>query len=123
MLKVRAQKLGNLTLLCLQGEIVAGETTALRNALQSQSDVSSVVLDLGRVSRIDAGGLGVLLELREQTQSKGIKFRLMNVTRLVQQVLDITGLDSVFEVTSGAERLSAATFGRLVSVLELAPCA
>jgi anti-anti-sigma factor len=66
------------------------------------------VLDFARVNRIDAGGLGVLLELREQTKARGIEFKLMNVTKLVKQVLEITRLDSVFEISSELELTSAA---------------
>jgi anti-sigma B factor antagonist len=95
---------------------VAGETTHLRNKVQSVSDVSTVVLDLARVNRIDAGGLGVLLELREQSQGKGIEFKLMNVTKLVKQVLEITRLDSVFEISSEHE-LAAAGVGSAAGVL------
>ena len=107
MLKVHAKNLGNVAILCLQGRIVRGETGALLKAVHSQSGVSVVVLDLARVSTVDAGGLGVMLELREQTQSKGIDFKLMNVTKLVSEVLEITRLNTVFEVTFGAEILSA----------------
>ena len=123
MLKVHAKKLGTVAILCLQGRIVTGETAALRKAVHSQSGVSAVVLDLARVNTIDAGGLGVMLELREQTQSIGIAFKLMNVTKLVSTVLEITRLNSVFEFTSGAEILSAISLGRRVSAMELAPCA
>jgi anti-anti-sigma factor len=120
MLKVHIKNLGTVAVLCLQGRIVSGETAALRNAVASQSEVSAVVIDLGRVSTIDAGGLGVMLELRQHTQSKGIDFKLKNVTRLVSRVLEITRLNSVFEVTSGAEFLSAA---RGQPAVKLASCA
>jgi anti-anti-sigma factor len=122
MLKVYLKKLGTVAIVCLQGRIVNGETTALRDAVDSQSNVSAVVLDLGRVSTIDAAGLGVLLELRERTQSRGIDFKLMNITKLVSRVLEITRLNSVFEVTSGAEILL--TVSRCMPAsLELASCA
>ena len=100
MLKVHAKRLGAETLLCLRGRIVTGETSTLRDAVLSQSEVAAVVIDMSRVSGIDAGGLGVLLELRRQTLSRHIEFRLVNVTKLVQQVLEITRLNSVFEVSS-----------------------
>ena len=70
MLKVHAKNLGAVAILSLQGRIVIGETAALRRAVHSQSGVSAVVLDLARVSTVDAFGLGVMLKLREQTQSK-----------------------------------------------------
>ena|SRR3990172_1261549 len=86
MLKVYTRRLGGVTVLCLQGQIVTGETSTLRDAVLSQSEPSVIVLDLSRVSRIDAGGLGVLLELRGQTLSRHIEFRLMNVTKLVRHL-------------------------------------
>jgi anti-anti-sigma factor len=123
MLKVHTRKLGNIAILCLQGRLVTDETAALRNAVNSQSEVSAVVLDLARVNTIDARGLGVMLELRKETESKGIEFRLTNVTKLVRRVLELTHLDSVFEITPGGEVLAAGTFGRATSVTELASCA
>ena len=122
MLKVHARNLGNVAILCLQGRIVNGETAPLRNAVDSQSEVSAVVLDLARVSTVDAGGLGVMLELRAQTESKGIGFRLINVSKLVGTVLEITRLNSVFEVTSGVELLPVVSPAR-AQVMELARCA
>jgi hypothetical protein len=52
---------------------------------------------------IDAGGLGAMLELREQTQVKGIDFKLMNLSKFADWVLEVTHLNSVFEVMSGTE--------------------
>ena len=79
------------------------ETEVLRRTVLAQTDASVFVLDLARVNTIDAGGLGLMLELRQQTQSRGIEFRLKNVTKLVRQVLEITRLDSVFEMTAVSE--------------------
>lgn len=109
MLKVYDKKLGDLAVLCVEGRIVRGETASLDSAVASQSDVSAVVIDLTHVSAVDAGGLGTLLRLREETHSRGVDLKLMNVSKLVSSVLEITHLDSVFEVTSGAEFLSAAS--------------
>ena len=125
MLKIRARNLGNVALLCMQGQIVNGETETLRKAVrfQSDTDVSTVVLDLALVSTVDAGGLGVMLELRRQVQSKGISFKLINVNKLVGRVLEVTRLDSVFEVTSGVEYFPAVSRRRSASVMKWASCA
>lgn len=106
MLKVRAWKLGDVAVLSLQGRIVTDETHVLRDVVSSLSETSVVVLDFARVSGIDAHGLGVLLELRCQLELKGIEFRLMNVTNLVGEVLAITKLDAVFQLTTETETLS-----------------
>jgi anti-anti-sigma factor len=127
MLKVQSRNLGNVAFLCIQGQIVRAETDVLRDAVRSQSDarshVSTVVLDLTRVSIVDAGGLGVMLELREQVQAKGIGFKLMNVSKLIGEVLEVTRLNSVFEVTSGVELFPAVSRRQPVSAMRFASCA
>lgn len=115
MLKVYAQRSGSTAILRLRGRIVIGETSALRDGVLSRLDMSVIVLDLTRVSRIDAHGLGLMLELRAELQSKGIELRLMNVTKLVQQIIEIARLDTVFETKSEAEVLSAVSQGDEVS--------
>src|SRR5262245_26383081 len=105
MLKVQTTNSGNVGVLCVQGRIVRGETEVLRNAVLAQRNVSVVMLDLARVRAIDAGGLSLLLELRQYTESRGIEFRLKNVTKLVRQVLEMTRLDTVFQVTSALPAL------------------
>src|SRR5919106_5238977 len=106
MLKVHVRNFGSIAILCLRGRIVNGETAALREAVNSQANVNAVVLDLARVSTIDAAGLGVMLELRQQSETKGVHFKLVNITKLVRRVLEITQLDSVFEITSVAKEFS-----------------
>lgn len=127
MLKVHARNLGKVAFLCMQGQVVNGETETLRQAVQSQSEpqwgVSTVVLDLSRVSIVDASGLGAMLELREQVQAKGIDFKLMNVGKLVARVLEVTRLDSVFEVTAGVEFFPAVSPRLSASAMRLASCA
>ena len=123
MLKVHAKNLGNVAILCLQGRIVIGETETLLNAVDSLSDVSAVILDLARVTTVDARGLGVMLELRAQAESKGIRFELMNVTKWVRSVLEITRLDSVFQITSEVEFFPAVSRSQRASIAELASCA
>ena len=123
MLKVHAKNLGTVAVLCLQGRIVIGETESLSNAVYSLSEVSVVILDLARVNTVDARGLGVMLELRAHAESKGIRFELMNVTKWVRSVLEITRLDSVFQITSGVEFFPAASRSQRASLAELASCA
>jgi anti-anti-sigma factor len=86
--------------------MVNGETGVLSRAIQGQSGVGTLVLDLRQVSTVDARSLSVMLELREQTSARGIDFKLMNVTKLVSAVLELTRLNSVFEVITGVDRLS-----------------
>jgi anti-anti-sigma regulatory factor len=59
-----------------------------------------LVLDVARVDRIDAGGLGVLLDLQEWARSGAILFRLMNLAKMVEEILELIHLERVFEVCS-----------------------
>jgi anti-anti-sigma factor len=101
MLNVNVQRLGDVTILRCQGRIVAGdEGTVLRNAALSHTDGSILVLDLAELVGMDAGGLGVLLGLHARAHSSGIQVKLMNVPNSVQQMLEVTNLDRVFEICS-----------------------
>jgi anti-anti-sigma factor len=109
MLKVRTEKFGDVTVLHCTGRIVSGDAIeTLGNNVFAQADANCVVIDLNKVGLIDAGGLGALLKLREWTQSRGIEFRITNVTKLVQQVLEMTRLDTVFVTEAEHEKSSAA---------------
>ena len=116
MLKVHTRNLGNVAVVCLQGRIVNGETASLREAVDAQMDASSVVLDFARVSAIDASGLGLILSLRKQAEQKGVGFKLMNVSKFVRQVFEITRLDTVFEVIPRVEPLPSASRARTAQV-------
>ena len=122
MLSVKLSNLGNTAILYLRGRIVRGETESLRETVNSQTGVAVVVIDLGGVNTIDASGLGLLLELRQQTQSKGMEFRIRHVTRLVRQVLEITRLNSVFEVPVETAAPLISLCGRSSALRAIAAC-
>ena len=121
MLKVNAKKVGTVAVLSLQGQIVTGETDVLRTAVQSLSGINAVKLDLADVATIDASGLGTMLELREQAESRGIRFEVMNVTKQIARVFEITRLDTVFRITASVKFFPQVSHSRRVSAL--ASCA
>ena len=102
MLKITVQKLGDIRVLRCHGRIVAGDAgSRLRDAVLSQTRM--LVIDLAQVDGIDAGGLGVLLGLRELAHSRAITFKLMNATKRIEEILEITHLRAVFEFCSVRE--------------------
>jgi len=123
MLKIHAKNLETVVVLRLEGQIVNGETETLRNAVNSVSKKSAVILDLARVTTVDAHGLGVMLELRERMLEQGICFELMNVSKPMSRVLEITHLDTVFEITSGVEFFPAISRGQQARLTALKSCA
>lgn len=103
MLKINTKKLGAVKVLCLEGQIINGDTEILRSAVQSASDTSDVILELSNVTIVDAHGLGVLLEVREQIVARGLRFELMNVSHQLNRILEITRLNTVFNIKPGVE--------------------
>jgi anti-anti-sigma factor len=102
MLNVSAQHLEGVTILRCQGRIVAGEENAiLWDAALSGTDTHALILDLREVDRIDAGGLGLLLRLLAWTRSRRIQFNLVNLTRKVRHLFELTRLDHVFAISTG----------------------
>jgi anti-anti-sigma factor len=123
MLKVQPRNSGTAVIFFLQGQIVNGETDVLRNAVAFQPNVSAVILDLAGVNIVDAGGLGAMLELREQANLKGIRFELMNLNKWVRYVLELSRLDHVFDVKTEVECLPTVSRNRRVPAPWLASCA
>jgi len=103
MLRVHTRNLGDAAVLCLQGRLISGETRTLREAVRAHSNAKTIVLDLGRVTAIDAYGLGLMLELRRLSDTKGVRFKLMNVSKFTSRVFEVTRLDSVFEIIPKSE--------------------
>ena len=116
MLKVHAKRLDSVEVLCLEGRIITGETDTLRSAAQLTSDASEVILDLSNVTLVDAHGLGVLLQLREQMRANGTQFELINVNGSLSRVFEITRLDTVFQINSGVQFIPKPTYAPRVLV-------
>ena len=105
MLKIHAKKLDAVKVLGLEGQIINGDTELLRRAVQSIAGTTDIILDFSNVTIVDAHGLGVLLQLREQSLAQGIRFKLINVSKPLSRIFEITRLNTVFEINSGVEIL------------------
>jgi anti-anti-sigma factor len=105
MLSFTIHKFGDTALFRCAGRFVSGDTRGLRDAIWSQWSAQAVVLDLAQIAMIDAAGLGTLVALRTWAQTAGISFKLMNLTPRVEEMLELTNLKGVFEVSSAADML------------------
>jgi anti-anti-sigma factor len=77
-----------------QGRIVSGEETAILCTALAQHR-SYIALDLTEVTAMDAAGIGVLVSL----QAAGVYLQLLNPTPQVRELLRVTQLDTVFEIS------------------------
>jgi anti-sigma B factor antagonist len=87
------------------GRLVLGEESAnLRHLVRDHlADHKKVVVDLGNVSYIDSSGLGVLVGLYSTAQRAGGGIKLAKLNPLLQDMLQITKVFTVFEVFDRAE--------------------
>ena len=84
---------GVVTVRC-QGRLVRGQETTLLCAV-IQLHRRDIILDLSGVTAIDAAGIGALVSL----QAAGSYLRLVGPSLVVRQILRLTSLDSVFEIS------------------------
>lgn len=105
MLNIRIQNLGDVTIFHCAGSLTFGNENRVLSALSNWPVVRLAVLDLAEVTAIDAAVLGTLLSLRSWAKTKGKTLKLMNVTRRVEKLLELSNLRSVFEFCSVPEML------------------
>ncbi len=100
-LKMTERKLGDVSVLDLDGRIVLGEeSSALRERVKNLlgQDRKRIVLNMGAVSYIDSAGLGALVASFTSAKNQGATLKLVNLGQKFREVLQVTKLLTVFEV-------------------------
>jgi anti-anti-sigma factor len=84
----------------VQGPLLAPLDCDLRNRVRDvlRSTGRNIMLDLARVSRIDAAGVGELVRAYNMTTAAGGVLRIANATTMVRELLELAGL---FELMGG----------------------
>jgi anti-sigma B factor antagonist len=92
---------GRVTVVDLSGRITLGEGSALlRKTIRAllDEDRTQLLLSLGDVDYIDSSGIGELVSAFTAVKSRGGDMKLLNLTKKVRDLLQITKLFTVFEV-------------------------
>jgi anti-sigma B factor antagonist len=99
-LKVNVRSKDGISIIECSGRIVFGdESSLLRETVKKTiSENNRIVLNLGKVSYIDSGGLGTLVALRTTAQNAGGTIKLAQLTKRVGDLLQVTKLLTVFDV-------------------------
>jgi len=101
MLTIDVEKTGDVAVVRCMGRIVRGaEVRTLRNAVVSEKDIRIVVIDLSDVETLDAGGLTALLSLQQWAVSRRVQLKLVNPSHFVNEILTLTGLNRVFDIST-----------------------
>jgi len=85
----------------VSGKITLGEGSALlRKTIRTllDEDRTLVLMNLGDVDYIDSAGIGELVSAFTAVKNRGGELKLLNLTKKVRDLLQITKLYTVFDV-------------------------
>src|SRR5215475_5309760 len=97
---VRPRRLDDVVILDLSGRITIGEgTVMLRDTIQKFLDCGDrkFLVNLADVDYIDSSGLGEFVTAFTTVRNEGGQLKLLNLTRRIHDLLQITKLLTVFE--------------------------
>lgn len=99
-LSLETRSRGDVVIVYCQGRIVyRDEAVALSNLVGEVLQSSGkVVLDLSGVRSIDSAGIGELVLLHTWAQARNADLKCANPSPFVRDLLDLTRLDSFFEI-------------------------
>ena len=99
--KISTRQVDGVTVLDMSGRITLGEgSVQLRDAVRDllSKGQKHILLNLGDVTYIDSSGIGELVSAFTTTKNQGGELKLLNLTRKVHDLLQITKLYTVFDV-------------------------
>src|SRR5687767_7707640 len=94
-LSVSTTRDGDRAVVTLAGELDVNTAPQVAEALDGLTDgdaVTSVVIDVSRLTFVDSTGLRVILAGRESLQATGATLALDGASGVVERVLEMTGL-------------------------------
>jgi anti-sigma B factor antagonist len=100
-IKISTRQVDGITVLDTSGRITLGEgSVQLRDAVRDllSKGQKHILLNLGDVNYIDSSGIGELVSAFTTTKNQGGELKLLNLTRKVHDLLQITKLYTVFDV-------------------------
>lgn len=110
MIKMTSRRVDGVTILDIGGRITLGEgSTQLRDSIRQllAQNEKRILVNLGEVSYIDSSGLGELVSAFTTVRSEGGELKLLNLTRKVRDLLQITKLYTVFDIHDDETRAIA----------------
>lgn len=113
-MKVSTRQVDGVTILDLSGRITLGEgSVTLRDAIRDLVNKGEkyILLNLGDVSYIDSSGIGELVSAFTSVKNSGGELKLLNLTKKVHDLLQITKLYTVFDVKDD-EASAVASFSK-----------
>jgi anti-sigma B factor antagonist len=100
-MRASTRQVGTVTVVDISGRIELGEgSSVLRNTVKDlvAKGQKNILLNLGEVNYIDSAGVGELVSAFTSVRNQGGELKLLNLTKKVHDLLQITKLYTVFDV-------------------------
>lgn len=107
-MKIEIRTIGDARILDCSGQITLGEgTMVIRNTVRDivQSGVKNIILNLANVTYIDSSGVGELVSTYTTVVNSGGQLKLLNLTKKLRELLTITKLLTVFDVSDDEQTM------------------
>jgi anti-sigma B factor antagonist len=101
MMKASSRQVDGITIVDLSGRITLGEgSVVLRDLVRDMiaKGQKKILLNLGDVTYIDSSGIGELVSAYTTVRNQAGDLKLLNLTKKVHDLLQITKLYTVFDV-------------------------
>lgn len=99
--KLNTREVGDVTVVDVSGRITLGEgSSVIRDTVRdlTAKGKRKILLNLGEVTYIDSSGIGELVSGYTSVANAGGTLKLLNLTKRVKDLLQITKLYTVFDV-------------------------
>ena len=113
-LKTSTRQVDGVTVVDLSGRITLGEASVVvRDVIKDLMGKGNkkILLNLVEVDYIDSSGIGVLMSSFSTVRSQGGALKLVNLSKRIRDLLQITKLYSLFDVKDD-EAAAVASFSR-----------
>ena len=100
-MKASTRQVSGVTVVDMNGRITLGEgSVILREAVKDllAKGQKKILLNLGDVTYIDSSGIGELVSAFTSVRNQGGELKLLNLTKKVHDLLQITKLYTVFDI-------------------------
>jgi anti-sigma B factor antagonist len=99
--KATTRETNGVTVMDLEGRITLGDgSLSLRNLVREElaNGHMKILLNLGGIAYMDSSGLGELVSGLRAVRAKGGELKLLNLTKKISDLLQITKVYSVFDI-------------------------
>ena len=113
-MKASTRQVDGITIVDLSGRITLGEgSVVLRDTIRDvvAAGNKKILLNLGDVTYIDSSGIGELVSSFTSVRNQGGELKLLNLTKKVLDLLQITKLYTVFDINDD-EAQAVASFSK-----------